>query len=372
MDKKTRIIIAIFLLAFLSVFAYIKLKNRKDSDPYKMFRIFAKVYDIVISKYVEPVDQSKLILGAYRGGVQSLNQNNSYIPSKLMDKIKDRFNMKGSIGIKVTKKGNYAQVVYSNPESEAYKEGIKPGTIIRKINSMQAFNMSLYELEAMLHGKIGEKVAIDFYSSDFSKDIEKQFIYKQYPEVSYRIETIDRQKVFKLYGFTEESFKALKEYLKNSNIPVIDIRYSSDDNYREMVQFASYLKKRPVTILRKTKDGEKEITSNIKSKYEDNKIIFIATSSLTMDAAEVFANTLKGNKNIILVGGKTAGQAYKFTTFKLENGDYINIATEVYTPLNKKGLLPDLRSFVDDDEIINTIRKYLKELKSNGKQKKAA
>jgi len=373
MRGKIKIIFLVFLVAFISAFAFIKFKKSKDKDPYEMFGIFAKVYDIVIQRYVEPVDQSKLILGAYRGGVQSLNQNNSFITGDIMKKIEKRFSLPGTIGIAITKKGNYAQVAYSNPESEAYKEGIKPGTIIRKINGMQAFNMSLYEIEAMLHGKTGEKVAIDFYSSDLSKDIEKQFVYKEYQPVDFKIEEMSGQKVFKLFRFTDNTLTALKKYLAETEIPIIDIRYSIDNNYKKMCDIASYLAGKQLAVKSVSKEKENEIKSAINDFYKGNKTIFLATSSLTMNAADVFANLLKGKQNIKLVGGKTSGEAYTFETFKLKTGDFVNIATKMFTPLNKKGLKPDIKSFIDDDEIISAVKKYLKEEKKKyGEEKKAA
>ncbi len=374
MKGKIKLIILVLAIAFISSYAFLKLNKPKDKDPYKMFGIFAKVYDIVITSYVEPVDEGKLILGAYRGGVQSLNENNSFIPRAIMKKIKDRFKLKGSIGIKVRKRGNYAQVVYSNPESDAYKEGIKPGTIIRKINSMQAFNMSLYEIEAMLHGRVGEKVAIDFYSSDLSKDIEKQFEYKIYKPVDFKVDTMEGMKVFHLFRFTEDSFKAFKKYLSESETPVIDIRYSADNNYKAMVNFASYLKGSALTVQRHSKEKDEEIKSDINNFYNGKKTVFIATSSLTMDAADVFANLLKGTDWVKIVGGRTGGSAYEYKTFKLDSGDYVNIATVMYKPFSKKGLLPDIRSFIDDDEIIGSIKRFIKEEKGkeNGSKEKAA
>ncbi len=372
MKSKIKLIIFILLIAFISSYAFIKFKRSKDEDPYKMFGIFAKVYDIVIAKYVEPVDQDKLILGAYRGGVQSLNEDNSFITKDIMGKIKDRFSMKGNIGIKVTKRGNYAQVAYSNPESDAYKAGIKPGTIIRKINGMQAFNMSLYEIEAMLHGKVGEKIAIDFYSTDLSKDIEKQFEYKEYKPVDFQIDTIKNTKVFKLFRFTKESLEKMKQYIKENEIPIIDIRYSIDNNYGEMVNFASYLKRKPVSILKHSKETDIEIKSENSEYYNGGKTIFIATSSLTMNAADVFANLIKGSDNIKTVGGRTSGSAYDYEIFKINSGDYVNIATTEYKPLTKKGLLPDIRSFIDDDEIIDAVKRFLKEEKKDGNKEKAA
>ena len=375
MKQKIKLTVFVLLIAFISSYAFIKFKKSRDEDPYKMFGVFAKVYDIVIARYVEPVDQNKLILGAYRGGVQSLNEDNSFITKGIMKKIKDRFKLKGSIGIKVTKRGNYAQVVYSNPESDAYKEGIKPGTIIRKINSMQAFNMSLYEIDAMLHGKAGEKVAIDFYSSDLSKDIEKQFEYKEYKPVDFKIDTIKETKVFHLFYFTDNSFEAMKKYIAEAETPIIDIRYSLGNNYGKMVDFASYLKGKPLTVQKHTRDKDEEIKANISEFYKGKKTIFLATSSLTMNAADVFANLLKGTDYIKTVGGRTSGSAYDYTTLKLESGDYVNLATTMYKPITKKGLLPDIRSFIDDDEIINAVKRFLKEEKKekkDGNKKKAA
>ncbi len=372
MKSKVKLIVFVLLIAFISAFAFIKFKKGKDEDPYRMFGIFGKVYDIVIAKYVEPVDKKKLILGAYRGGVQSLNEDNSFITKDIMAKIKDRFNLKGTLGIEVTKRGNYAQVVYSNPDSDAFQAGIKPGTIIRKINGMQAFNMSLYEIDAMLHGKIGNKIAVDFYSNDLSKDIEKQFEYKEYKPVDFKISTIDKSKVFQLFMFTDKSFENMKKYINETPTPIIDIRYSKDANYAEMVNFASFFKGEPVTIQKHSKEKDSEIKSNISECYKGKKTVFFAISSLTMNAADVFANLLKGSDNVKFVGGRTGGSAYDFQTFKLNSGDYVNIAVTMYKPLDLKGVLPDIRSFIDDDEIIGAINRYLKEKKENGDKKKAA
>ncbi len=371
MKSKTKIVLFAVIVVGIASYAFVKYKKSRDKDPYEMFGIFAKVYNIIIARYVEPVDQNKLILGAFRGGVQSLNDNNSFIPADLMEKIQDRVNLKGTVGIRVIKRGNYAQVAYCNPESEAYKEGIKPGTIIRKINGMQAFNMSLFEINAMLHGKVGEKVAIDYYSSDLSKDIEKQFEYKEYKPADFLVEEMEGKKVFKLFEFSKNTFEGLKNYLEENKIPIIDLRYCVSDNYSSMADFAAYFKGKPVEVDEITKENSKKIVSKTKEKYNGNEV-FVLVSGLTMNAADVFANLVKGSGHVVIIGAKTSGSAFDYQTFKLDSGDFVNIAVKKYAPLKEKGLLPDIKSFVDDDEVISAVDKYLREKKADGEKKKAA
>ena len=371
MKSKTKVVLFFVIVVCIASYAFVKYKKSRDKDPYEMFGVFAKVYNIIIARYVEPVNQEKLILGAFRGGVQSLNDNNSFVPASIMEKIKDRFKLEGTVGIKVIKRGNYAQVAYCNPESEAFKEGIKPGTIIRKINGMQAFNMSLFEINAMLHGEPGQKVAIDYYSSDLSKDIEKQFEYKKYKPVDYLVEDMEGKKVFKLFDFNQNSFEGLKKYLKETDIPIVDLRYSISKNYASMADFAAYLTGKPVEVEEITKQNSVKITSKTNEKFE-GKEVFILVSGLTMNAAEVFANLVKGSPHAVIIGSKTSGSAFDYQTFKLESGDFVNIAVKKYAPLNEKGLLPDIKSFIDDDEVISAVDKYLREKKADGEKKKAA
>jgi len=338
----------------------VNLKEKgKASDPYADFSVFAKVYNVILARYVEPVDESFLMEGAYRGAVESVFDQNSYIPAKMMENLEPRLMMTGRIGIDVIKRGGYAQVVHVFPGSEAESKGIEPGTILQQINGQYTWDLPLFAIRALLKGNPGDPVDITYYEMTRGEDVDESFRYEELPSPSAAIVDVDGVEALRVHSFSPETMTKASEFSASHGYLILDLRYTQDKHYQEMLNICAALSGQPVEATRRRKEGNQTMKS------ADMKPlgvpVYLLTSSFTMNAADVMGNLLSGHKDIKVVGGRLSGKAFESELFQLQDGAYVEMATTLYAPCVEDGLKPDVRSFIDDSEIADTLRDLLKQ-----------
>ncbi|NOZ13132.1 MAG: PDZ domain-containing protein [Acidobacteria bacterium] len=359
-----RLVQLTMILTVVAIAAAVGISNRqkKQADAYNAFGIFAKVYNIVKARYVEPVNEERAMEGAYRGAVESVFDQNSYIPADIMAKIQPRLAEKGRVGIRVIKRGGYAQVVHVEPGSEAEKAGIVAGTILQKINGKYTWDLSLFAIKAMLKGPVGKPVNLTYYSMDQGKDVEHSFRYTELAPPASSIYKVEEYKAFRIESFSDDVVDQFNRYAVTGKPALLDLRYTQDDHYRNMLKLAAFIIGKKVTVTARRRDAVKTFTARPVEGVPGLCVphLFVLTSGFTMNAGAVMANLLKGQPGVILVGTRTSGKAFDSQVLKLDDGAYVELATVFYRPLLKKGIKPDVRSYIDDSEISSKIENILK------------
>ncbi len=350
----------------------VNLKHKGTAtDPYRAFSVFAKVYNIVKARYVEPVDESFLMEGAFRGAVESVFDQNSYIPDGLMGKLQERLTRSGSVGIRVIKRNGYAQVVHVVPDSEADRQGIIPGTIIQKINGQYTWDLPLFAIRALLKGSVGETLTVTYYAMEKGEDVDTDLHFAEISEPPFREIRLGTTDVLQVLAFSPELLKRAGDMASQQGKLVLDLRYTQDDHYTDMLRLAAAIKGKQALATQRRKNDSEALTAS----PGDVRIpvpVVLLTSSYTMNAADVLANLLQGQENVTLMGTPTSGKAFSCELFELENGAYVELATVFYEPSEKDGRKPDIRSYIDDSELAPKLESFFKELKETDDSKTAA
>jgi len=343
-------------LVLVTVAARSGKKETPKQDPYRYFKTFAKVYDIVLARYVEEVNQAHLMEGAYRGAVESVFDQNSYIPAAIMDRLNERLTEKGRIGIQVAKRGGYAQVIHVVPGSQADREGLTAGTIIQKINGKYTWDLSLFAIRAMLNGPVGEPVTLTYYVMETGEDVDREFQYEVLPPDVSAPASLEDIPILRVQSFGPETLRQARAFAAEHDRVILDLRYNQSRNYSDMMTLAAAVLNRKVTVTMRRRDVIRTLEAGPKQPLA--KPVVVLTSSFTMNAGEVFANLVKGQDGVTLMGGRTSGKAFDMELFQLPGGAFVEMATVLYEPTGgEKGIRPDIRSYIDDSEIATELRK---------------
>ena len=355
-----------FIVAVILVTTVIgvNLKERgKKADPFRDFSVFAKVYNIVLARYVEPVEDAFLMEGAYRGAVESVFDQNSYIPARMMENLEPRLKEPARVGIDIIKRGGYAQVVHVAPDSEADRKGLEAGTVLQQINGQYTWDLSLFAIKALLRGKAGETVTLTYYEMGRGEDVDETFSYEEIHQPEASLVDIEAYKALRIHRFGPDTVQTVREFMDANGHLILDLRFTQDAGYADMLTLAATLAGEELTATRKRKDGNENLTA--KPADPITGPVFILTAGFTMNAADTLANLVKGKPGITLVGGRTSGKAFEMELFQLEDGAFVEMATTFYMPTTENGLKPDIRSFIDDSEIAQELKKLL-EATENG------
>ncbi|MBW2204248.1 MAG: PDZ domain-containing protein, partial [Deltaproteobacteria bacterium] len=142
-------------------------------EVYKNIEIFTEVLRQVENSYVEPQDSQKLIYGAIKGMVQSLDPHSSFMTKEeykeLMTETKGSFS---GIGIEITIKDKILTVVSPIEGTPAYKAGMKAGDKIIKVEGESTQDMGIMEAVKKIRGPEGSKVNLTVVREGMAKPLE--------------------------------------------------------------------------------------------------------------------------------------------------------------------------------------------------------
>ena len=142
-------------------------------EVYKNIEIFTEVLRQVEKNYVEPQDSQKLIYGAIKGMVQSLDPHSSFMTkeeyNELMTETKGSFS---GIGIEITIRDKIITVVSPIEGTPAYNAGIKAGDKIIMVEGQSTQDMNLIEAVKKIRGPEGSKVNLTIAREGMEKPLE--------------------------------------------------------------------------------------------------------------------------------------------------------------------------------------------------------
>ena len=131
------------------------------SSPYKRLRVFARALSYIESSYVEPVGEQKLVYGAVRGMLQSLDPHSSFLsPQEFRELREDTEGEFTGVGIEIEVEDGYLTVIAPIEGSPAAAAGIKSGDRIVKIDGSPAEGFSILDSAKRLRGKPGTDVTL--------------------------------------------------------------------------------------------------------------------------------------------------------------------------------------------------------------------
>lgn len=352
-------------------------KSVKEHDDLDLSEI-SRVYNKIRTDYFSEIDDDALISAAIDGMLSTLDSNTSYLDSK--ETANFNYKMIGEykgIGVEtLTLDGTGLLVMKVLDNSIAYKEGIREGDIILKVDEIDFSNKtSLYFKDYI--SSTSEELEIEVNRND--KNIK--FILK--PEtilidsVHKDLFLVDNRRIgyLKIDIFalnTASQFINLLNELETSKIDslIIDVR---DNAGGYLSNVSTILEKfmKSGTILYKTENKDLIMEKIDSTEDERTYPVVVLINGSSASASEVLAASFKENYNSELVGTTTYGKGTvqeivnisestmaKITTKKwlTPNGDWINeIGIEPTIEVNSNSYFLSQRDIYSDNQISKAI-----------------
>ena len=127
---------------------------------YRYLNVFQEVWSLTVANYVEPVDKPKLLDGAYRGMLASLDSASGYL-SPEDRKLLSRPLGPARSGMQVLQSGGIPVVVRVDPGSPADGAGLERGDQVWKIDDRPTRTLPWSLLIRLLSGEPGKKVSLE-------------------------------------------------------------------------------------------------------------------------------------------------------------------------------------------------------------------
>ena len=367
---KRKIVVNIALIALfvggLLFFNGNDAKVEADTEEvYKNIEIFTEVLRQVEKSYVEPQDSQKLIYGAIKGMVQSLDPHSSFMTKEeykeLMTETKGSFS---GIGIEITIKDKILTVVSPIEGTPAYKAGMKAGDKIIKVEGESTQDMGIMEAVKKIRGPEGSKVNLTIVREGMDKPLELSITRGVIPLKSVRYYVLSPGigyiRISNFQSNTSNDLSSALEILDKDGMLkglIIDLRNNPGGLLSQAIEVSEQFLDSGVIVSTKGRESSHNITATAhKNKKDSEYPIIVLVNGGSASAAEIVAGALQDNKKAIILGSRTFGKGSVQSILLLSDGSGLRLTTaRYYTPSGKSiqssGITPDIEMpFVATEE----------------------
>ncbi|NUK29747.1 peptidoglycan-binding protein [Parageobacillus sp. VR-IP] len=317
-----------------------------------------QAYELIKSRYVEKVDDDKLIEGAIQGMISTLNDPYSvYMDEETSQQFTQSLDSSfEGIGAEVSMIDGKVTIVAPIKNSPAEKAGLKPNDQILKVNGESLEGLDLYEAVLKIRGKKGTTVQLDILRPGVKEVIKVKVVRDEIPiETVYdSVETYNGKKVgyLEVTSFSEntaQDFKKKLSKLEAEHIDglIIDVR-GNPGGYLQSVEeiLKQFIPKDKPYVQIEERNGDKQrFYSDLTKKKPYPITVLIDKGSAS--ASEILAGAMKEAGGYKLVGETSFGKGTVQQAIPM--GDGSNIKLTLYkwlTPdghwIHKKGIKPDV------------------------------
>ena len=327
----------------------------KNNGDEKELEELVTTYDNIVNNYYDDVNKEELIDAGIQGMINYLDDPYA---TYFSGEASDDFNQElaGSyegIGIEVMLSNGVVSVSKVFDDSSAFKEGIKVGDVITKVNDTDINGKTLDEVVSMISGEDSKnkaKITVTRDGEELSFELSKGTI--EIPVVSSEIYENNSKKIgyIKIDMFSSNVYKQFNSALKKlekKNIEglVIDVRDNPGGYLSEVKNILClFLDKKQVLYQLQTKDEKEKIYGNKKSIDRDYPVSVIINDE-SASAAEILASAFKESYGSRVVGINSYGKGTVQSASDLNSGDTIKYTVQKWlTPkgnwVNDKGVVP--------------------------------
>ena len=356
--KEKRLVLLILAAASLSVLTGAVMAKRLPfkSDGYENLKIFTEVLSYVEANYVEEVEGEKLVHGAIRGMLRTLDPHSSFMPPavyrEMQVETEGRF---GGLGIEITIRDDILTVVSPIEGTPAFRAGIQAGDKIVKVEGETTKDMSLVDVVKKLRGPEGTSVTISILREGFQEPKDFTITRAIIQIKSVRWTTLqDDIGYIKLRSFQKNTSEELENALQdleeqNVHAMVLDLRNNPGGLLDQAIAVTDeFLEGGQLIVYTKGRLAGQNMKGFSKNEYAHIDLpLVILVNGGSASASEIVAGALQDLKRATVIGTQSFGKGSVQTIIPLSDGSGLRLTTAKYfTPkgreINGKGITPDI------------------------------
>jgi carboxyl-terminal processing protease len=358
MMRQKQVVLVLLAAVLVSMFAGAVMAKRLPSHGgvYENLKVFTEALSYVESNYVEEVEAEKVIQGAIRGMLRTLDPHSSYMPPdvyrEMQVETEGRF---GGLGIEIAMRDDVLTVVSPIEGTPAFRAGIQPGDQIIKVDGESTKEMSLVDAVKKLRGPEGSSVTISIFRQGFTepKDFTLSRAVIQIKSVRWTKlqDDIGYVKLRSFHKTTEEELEEALQDLGEQHIKtlILDLRNNPGGLLEQAIAVSNvFLEGGQLIVYTKGRLPNQNMKGFSKSgglhvSYPMAVIINGGSAS----ASEIVAGALQDLHRATVIGTQSFGKGSVQTIIPLSDGSGLRLTTaKYYTPkggeIHGKGITPDI------------------------------
>ncbi|SHF39517.1 S41 family peptidase [Caloramator proteoclasticus] len=329
-----------------------KIVSKQEYDFVKQFGKMMSIKSILEQRYVDKIDENKLVEGAVKGMVDGIGDPYTVFMNKkeFEDLLTHTQGSYAGVGLYVGNKDGKIVVVAPIEDTPAYKAGILSGDIIIKVNDQDVSGNELDKATSMMKGPEGTKVKLTIYREgkgtiNFELTRAKIIIKSVKSDVIennigyIRITTFDEN--------TSEAFNNALDKLLNQGIKglIIDLRGNPGGLLDQCTKIADRILGEGTIVYTIDNQGKREEWKSDSNKLNVPLVLLVDGGSAS--ASEILTGAVRDFKAGVIIGTRTFGKGLVQDIIPLPNKEGLKVTiARYYTPsgecIQGKGIEPHI------------------------------
>ncbi len=375
MSKRNIIWLAAIVVIVLAFYRLAPMAAEQDS----VHRAYAPLVEadaLIRQRFVETIDDQRLIDGAIRGMMLKLDPYSGYIaPDELGAYRRGRDGSYTGIGVQLGVRDGQLTVIAPIEQSPAIDAGVQAGDVILAIDGTSTEGLSIVDVDRLLDGAPGSRVALRVWHAAGQGEETltitrrridlhsiKGFRHNRRGGWDYWLDQDARVGYIRVTHFqkdTPEEFDRVFDHLRSAAVAglIVDLRFNPGGSLTAAAQMVDRFIDRGLIVSTVTRHkAVDEIKARVEGTFPPVPLVVLINGS-SASAAEIFSGALQDHDRAVIVGTRSFGKgvvqhvieltqhraAVKLTTahYRLPNGRIIH-KTDRNTDTDEWGVLPDL------------------------------
>jgi carboxyl-terminal processing protease len=311
-----------------------------QDDVTQQYRVFTAALSAIDREYVEEVPSDRLVYGAIDGMLKTLDPHSSFFDPKQYAQMRERQEGHYSgLGIQIQAIDGDITVMSIFEGSPAYKQGLRRGDIIARVNGEDAKGWTSDNAVKHLKGPKGTTVAISLrrrgYEGLIDMEVERDDVNITTVRGAFML---DKEAGYiKLADFSETSNDevgaALKQ-LTNSGMKrlVFDLRDNPGGPLDQAIHIANRFLPRGDLIVYtrgRTNNSDQDYRATEESDYTQLPLLVLVNRN-SASASEIVSGALQDHDRALVVGETTFGKALVQSVYRISGGAGLALTTGRY------------------------------------------
>ena len=358
-------------------------KITENRSRFEQLELFNKVLHLIETQYYRPVSTEKLIEGALKGMMDTLDPHSAFLNKDFFEKMQnDTQGEFGGLGLEVTQREGVIYIITPIDDTPAFRAGIQPKDKLVEINHEPIVGMSLDQSMEKMRGKVGEKIHLGVVRENYEGIKHFTLVRELIKVKAVKSEIVgDQYAYIRLTQFQKRSAESMEEALKTLKAKtekkgglsgiILDLRSNPGGLLDQAVDVSSLFLKEGIVVSTESRDPQnKDIRYVKKSGFKDLATpMVVLINGASASASEIVAGALQDYKRAVIMGSQSFGKGSVQTVAQLDKETGVKLTIAQYmTPKNRKiqavGIMPDVTiEDVDQDAFEKDLRqdRYIRE-----------
>ncbi len=333
-------------------------------DDYENLEDFASILAMVRRHYVDDVTTQRLVDGAIRGMLTSLDPHSAYLPPDAYKELQvDTRGSFGGLGIEITLREGVLTVVSPIEDTPAFRAGVAAGDQIIKIEDEFTKDMSLMQAVKLMRGPKGAPIQLTI-----RREGEPEWIELSIVREVIRIKSVKSRLLEPGYGYLRltqfqertatEAVKAIDgmaaETSEGLSGLVLDLRNNPGGLLSQAVSVSDiFLDSGMVVYTEGRMDNEAQKFFAHKNNSRTDFPMIVLVNGGSASASEIVAGALQDHRRAIVLGTQTFGKGSVQTILPIQGEEPANSKSAIrlttaryFTPngrsIQATGITPDI------------------------------